>query len=84
MYKVTISSRVKKIFKKLDKRTKDNLVLFFIKLEKNPFTPELKTHKLTGRLKGSYACSLSYGDRVILITEKEILVTDFGSHDEVY
>ena len=34
-------------------------------LEDNPFTPSLKSHKLTGRLEGYWSCSVSYDCRII-------------------
>ena len=56
-------------------------------LEKNPFEPGLKTHKLKGGLKDKYALSLDYNYRLIVtvqIHEKEVILWDFGTHDEVY
>lgn len=56
-------------------------------LQHDPTLPRLKMHPLTGRLKGKHSVSLSYAYRVILIlriTEKEIILLDVGSHDDVY
>ena len=56
-------------------------------LQNDPFSPHLKLHPLKGRLQGCYAVSLTYGFRVTLtlaILEKEIVLLDIGSHDEVY
>ncbi|MEK7141843.1 MAG: hypothetical protein AAB800_04890 [Patescibacteria group bacterium] len=52
----------------------------------NPHDPRLKTHALTGKLKGLYAFSVSFGTRVtyLLVTKTTALFTDVGSHDEVY
>lgn len=60
-------------------------------LETNPYTPSLKTHKLNGKLKGLYACSVERDLRIIfdIFTVKqdnyfEILLLNIGSHDDVY
>lgn len=52
----------------------------------NPFNPLLKTHKLTGRLQGLWAFSVSNDCRIIFrfLSDNEILLIDIGSHDEVY
>jgi addiction module RelE/StbE family toxin len=56
-------------------------------LQMDPFQPHLELHPLGGKLAGCYAVSLTRSYRVtltILITEKEIILLDVGSHDEVY
>lgn len=56
-------------------------------LESNPFQPHLKYHPLSGRLKSFQAVSITYDYRIILsveVTDKEIILLDIGSHDEVY
>jgi mRNA interferase YafQ len=55
----------------------------------NPFQTKLRTHKLKGELKDSYACSAGYDLRIIFkFVEYEqkqaILLESIGSHDEVY
>ena len=52
----------------------------------NPFDPKLRTHKLTGKLKGLWSFSISYDCRVIFrfINDHDVLLIDIGSHDEVY
>ena len=53
---------------------------------KDPFYPRLRTHKLTGRLEGLWAFSVSFDCRVIFkfLSKTEILLIDIGGHDEVY
>ena len=56
-------------------------------LESDPFQPRLRYHPLGGRLKGFQAVSITYDFRIILrieVTNKEIILLDIGSHDEVY
>ena len=56
-------------------------------LQQDPFQPGLGLHQLTGKLSGCHAVRLTYSCRItltLLITEKEIILLDIGSHDEVY
>jgi mRNA-degrading endonuclease YafQ of YafQ-DinJ toxin-antitoxin module len=58
-------------------------------LAENAFHPKLKTHKLKGKLEGSWACSVGYDLRIIFdfvnFQEKEaILLQTVGTHEEVY
>lgn len=56
-------------------------------LQRDPFQPHLSLHPLTGKLAGCYAVSLTYSYRItltLILTEKEIILLDIGSHDEVY
>jgi mRNA-degrading endonuclease YafQ of YafQ-DinJ toxin-antitoxin module len=56
-------------------------------LENDPFQPHLKYHQLGGNLIGIKAVSITYSYRItltIVVTEKEIILLDVGSHDEVY
>jgi len=56
-------------------------------LEKDPFQPHLKYHHLSGKLKAFQAVSITHSFRItltVLISEREIILLDVGSHDEVY
>ncbi len=56
-------------------------------LRQDPFQPSLRLHGLTGVLAGVQAVSLTHAYRLTLIlqvTEREIILLDIGSHDEVY
>ena len=56
-------------------------------LERDPFQPHLKFHHLTGTLKGVQAVSITHSYRItltVMVTDKEIILLDIGSHDEVY
>ena len=58
-------------------------------LAEDAFHPQLKTHKLKGKLAASWACSAGYDLRVIFQFVKHkgadaILLEGVGSHDEVY
>ncbi|PIU84354.1 MAG: type II toxin-antitoxin system mRNA interferase toxin, RelE/StbE family [Deltaproteobacteria bacterium CG_4_8_14_3_um_filter_43_13] len=60
-------------------------------LAQDPFTPQLETHKLKGKLSGSWACSAGYDLRIVfdfVKSEKQkkddIFLIEIGTHDEVY
>ena len=56
-------------------------------LSRDPFQPQLKLHPLSGNLAGVQAVSLTYSYRLTLlmrVTEREIVLLDIGTHDEVY
>jgi mRNA-degrading endonuclease YafQ of YafQ-DinJ toxin-antitoxin module len=56
-------------------------------LETDPHAPRLRLHPLQDRHRGKHAVRLTYEYRVVLIlrvTEKEVVLLDIGSHDEVY
>jgi mRNA-degrading endonuclease YafQ of YafQ-DinJ toxin-antitoxin module len=57
----------------------------------DPFHPSLETHKLKGKLAGAWACRAGYDLRIVFDFcagdwpgEKDILLINMGSHDEVY
>ena len=57
----------------------------------DPFAPQLETHKLKGKLEGSWACSAGYDLRIIFdfvkneqACDDDIFLIEIGSHDEVY
>lgn len=51
--------------------------------------PKLKTHKLKGKLEGSWACSAGYNLRIIFRfgqyeDQEAVFLETIGTHDEVY
>jgi len=52
----------------------------------SPFSPQLRTHKLSGKLEGQWAFSVDEDCRVVFefFEEDKVLLIDIGSHDEVY
>jgi len=86
---VTWDQGLKRIYKKkvknneeLKKRFWETMKLFL----QEPFNTHLRTHKLTGKLEGLWAFSVTYDCRVIFkfIDKDKILLIDIGGHDEVY
>ena len=89
MIKVSWDQGFKRAYRKKvknDAELKDRFWEAMEMLAKDPFQPRLRTHKLTGRLEGLWAFSVSFDCRVIFkfISKTEILLIDIGGHDEVY
>jgi mRNA interferase YafQ len=60
-------------------------------LQVDPFAPHLATHKLKGRLAGTWACSAGYDLRILFEfvrnpqrDEEDIFLLEIGTHDEFY
>jgi addiction module RelE/StbE family toxin len=78
--------QARKFFKK-HPDLKERFAKLVTELSDDPFQPALQLHPLTGKLDGLWALSLTYKYRVtltLMITEKEIVLLDVGSHDELY
>ena len=74
-------------FKKRHPELKKRLADVLRDLGKDPFQPHLEYHHLGGKLKGKQAISITDSYRItmtIMITEKEIILLDIGTHDEMY
>lgn len=78
--------QARKFFKK-HPDLKDRFARVLADLQADPFQPRLGLHPLSGKLAGCHAVSLTHSYRLtltLMITEKEIILLDIGSHDEVY
>jgi mRNA-degrading endonuclease YafQ of YafQ-DinJ toxin-antitoxin module len=56
-------------------------------LQADPFHPSLRLHPLKGRLEGLHSVSINLSYRItleLLMTEREIVPVNIGSHDAVY
>jgi addiction module RelE/StbE family toxin len=87
--KITWDHSFKRIYKKKIKSDNDLRNRFWTAIElfsKDPFSHRLRTHKLTGKLEGLWAFSVTYECRVIFefLSKNEVLLIDIGGHDEVY
>ena len=87
---VAFSTSFKKSFKKRIKSS-DLEPLFWEQLRlfiENPFDINLKTHKLSGKLRGAWSFSVTYDLRVVFNFTKDkpkrAILIDIGNHDEVY
>jgi len=90
MIELIWDEKFKRLFKKWTQKHPDLNELFRNKMELfvvDPFHPSLKTHSLSGTLKGSWAI-INYEQRLIFrFMDKEkqkILLIDIGTHNEVY
>ena len=80
-------TRAAKKFTKRHPELKKKIASILRDLEKDPFQSHLEYHNLGGKYKGIQAVSITGNYRItmtIMITKKEILLLDIGSHDEVY
>ena len=87
---VAFSDSFKKTFKKRIKMTELEQE-FWARLElfiDDPFAPQLKTHKLSGKLKDLWSFTIDYDLRVIFYftddKPKKAVFVDIGTHKEVY
>ena len=87
---VAFSTSFRKSFKKRIESTNFE-PLFWERLQlfiENPFDINLKTHKLSGKLRGAWSFSISYDLRVVFNftkgSPKRAILIDIGNHDEVY
>lgn len=88
------SEGFKRSFKKLIQKNpqlKPKIFGVLRRLAEDPFTPSLKSHKLSGNLDGLWSCTVTYDCRIIFsfsenkeFIEIIILLIDIGSHDQVY
>jgi mRNA-degrading endonuclease YafQ of YafQ-DinJ toxin-antitoxin module len=67
----------------------DDLEAVLRLLEEDAFHPALRTHKLKGKLAGSWACSAGYDLRIVFQFvrhngKEAILLQAAGTHDEIY
>lgn len=82
-------SRFKESYKKVTRKSPDlrqkinNCLEMFTN---EPFHPSLRTHKLSGKLKGLWAFVVEYDCRIVFefLKNGDALLVDIGRHDEVY
>ena len=82
---IEYSSNFAKQFKKLTPRIQKQAIKAEKLFKKDPFSTQLKTHKLTGKLAGLWAFSINYNDRIIFkfLGKQKVLFLKIGSH-EIY
>ncbi|MDZ7696485.1 MAG: type II toxin-antitoxin system mRNA interferase toxin, RelE/StbE family [Deltaproteobacteria bacterium] len=66
----------------LKRQFRERMKLFL----EEPFDPQLRTHKLSGKLKGTWGFSINDDYRVLFefLDKDKVMLIDFGTHDEVY
>ncbi len=91
MIELIWDEKFKRLYKKwsqkhpdLEEQFRDRMELFVT----DPFHPSLKTHRLSGVLKGSWAMRISYEQRLVFKfvdkQKKKVLLIDIRTHKEVY
>ena len=79
--------RAARKFVKRHPELKKKVAIILRDLEKDPFQPHLDYHHLGGKQIGVQAVSITDSYRItmtVIITKKEIILLDIGSHNEVY
>lgn len=86
--KIEVSNRFGKKLKKIyrqDKKLYEKTFKVMNRISIKPDDPSLRIHKLTGFTIPSWSLSVTEKTRILFIfTKSGILLTDIGSHDEVY
>lgn len=80
---VEYSTNFVRQFKKLNPQIRSKAIKAEVLFKKDSFSPKLKTHKLSGRLKDLWAFSIDYKHRVIFKFKDRgiVLFYTIGSHD---
>ncbi len=88
MYNIYFTNTFKrrlKLFLKKHPDLEDKVIEVIDILKDDIFASQLKTHKLSGKLKNNWAISLTYEYRILFIAdENDIYLTNIGTHDEIY
>ncbi len=79
---IKVSSLFEKHYKKLPKHIKEKSKEKEKNFRENPFDQQLKTHKLSGREKQTWAFWIDYTYRIkfIFLSDEEVLFLDIGTH----
>ena len=80
--KITYSSRFIRAAKKLPRELRIEVIEREVTFRSNCFDPRLKTHKLTGELKGCWSFSITHSHRVLFefLDHETVLFVDVGDH----
>ena len=89
--KISFDSSFKRAYKSKLKEgaiTEEKFLIVLKLFMEDPYSESLKTHKLSGKLKGIWSFSLGYDLRVLFYftndKPKNVVITNIGNHDEVY
>ena len=89
MIAIAFSGSFKRAFKSRIEGRKDLEEKFWRRVEifkANPHDPRLRTHKLSGELRGLWSFTVEYDVRVVFyfLPKARAVFVDVGNHDEVY
>lgn len=81
-FAILFTPELKRDYRKLSKAAQASVKGRGKLLQENPFHPLLRTHKLTGSLKGCWSFSVDFRVRVIFLfaSQEEILLLRVGDH----
>lgn len=74
-------------FRRAHPELKRRILRVLADLRADPLQPHLPLHALHGEFAGLHAVRVTHAYRIVLtlrITEREIILTNIGGHDEVY
>ena len=79
---IEYSTNFVKQFRKLSPQVKRQTVRAELLFKRDPFSPKIKTHKLTGKLDGLWAFSINYQNRIIFefMGKGKVVFYKIGSH----
>jgi len=79
---IEVTPRFEKSFSKLPEDIQKLVVGKKVLFEADPFSPKLKTHKLSGRLKGLWSFSVNFSYRILIefLGKEAVLFHDIGDH----
>ncbi|MCX6809807.1 MAG: type II toxin-antitoxin system mRNA interferase toxin, RelE/StbE family [Candidatus Berkelbacteria bacterium] len=79
---IKVTPRFEKSFSKLPVEIQKATIIKKKAFVRDPFAPDLKTHKLSGKLKGLWSFSVSYSYRILLEFDRDdrVLFHDIGDH----
>lgn len=83
MYEIKYKPSFVRQYKKLDEALQNDVKRTIELLKQDPKHSLLKSHKLKGKLKGVWSCSVNFSYRIIFEYEKELVITCLavGDHD---
>ena len=90
MIEVIWDKKFKRIYKTWSDKYPESVNSFRNKMElfvNDPYHPSLRTHSLSGILKGLWSLRITYQHRLVfkfIGAEKKALLIDIGTHEEVY
>lgn len=82
-----IYERQLKKFKNKHPQLKEKYIQTVLMLEKNPYHPSLRLHKLKGRYQEYYSISINMKYRIMIdfiIRDDKVILLDIGNHDFLY
>ena len=94
MHELVLTPRFERAFRRVvgkNPALRPQIETALLRLAADVGDSRLKTHHLSGQLKGLHACSVSYDCRIVFARQKHpetgaevFLLVNLGSHEEVY